>query len=333
MKQFIKWLVKAFAAGCIAFAALSLFAFFYYNVPVHYDNPSGATEYVWECHKFYSKGTEGFALGRTNNEGFNNLLDRHKGDSIDILLMGSSHMEGFNVAQDENAAAVINRLFDGEKYCYNIGTAGHSLMYCIKNLPDALAEYEPEGYVVLETFSIDFSRQELKELAEGTLADIPSRSGGFIGLMQKIPYIRLFYTQHFKGGDNAFGDIESSEPAGEESFDYAAALSPVLDIVADSCEAWGVKPVIVYNMSLFIDPDEGVHVQTDMDKLEIFSSVCEEKGISFVCMKDTFLAEFQRSARLPYGFSNTSPGGGHMNALGHELFAEEVVRTIREMEG
>ena len=109
--KILKWLIKAFVAGCIAFALLCAFCLLWYNVPVHYDNPSGATEYVWESRKFYSKGTEGFALGRTNNEGFNNIKDYNEGDEIDILLMGSSHMEGFNVAQDENAAAVINQLF------------------------------------------------------------------------------------------------------------------------------------------------------------------------------------------------------------------------------
>ena len=107
MKKNLKWLFKAIVAGCAALVLLNLFAFFWYNVPVHYENPSGATEYVWERHKFYSKATEGFALGRTNNEGFNNINDYHEGDSIDILLMGSSHTEGFNVAQDENSGAII----------------------------------------------------------------------------------------------------------------------------------------------------------------------------------------------------------------------------------
>ena len=107
MKKFFGWLIKAGIAGMIAFALLCAFCFFWYNVPVHYENPTGATEYYWQEHKFYSKGTEGFALGKTNNEGFNNLKDYSEGEHINILLMGSSHMEGFNVAQDENTAAMI----------------------------------------------------------------------------------------------------------------------------------------------------------------------------------------------------------------------------------
>ena len=117
MKKVAAWIMKAIAGGVIALLALNAFAMLYYNVPVHYTNPDGATEYKWETSTFYSKGTEGFAWGVTNNDGFNNLRDYTPGERIDILLMGSSHMEGFNVAQDENAGAVLNTLFDGEAPC------------------------------------------------------------------------------------------------------------------------------------------------------------------------------------------------------------------------
>ena len=98
-RRFFLWLGKAALAGLLAFALLCFFCLLYYNVPVHDVNPTGATEYKWEPGRFYSRGTEGFAMGRTNSDGFNNLFDYAPGDPIDILLMGSSHMEGFNVAQ------------------------------------------------------------------------------------------------------------------------------------------------------------------------------------------------------------------------------------------
>ena len=107
MKKFGVWILKAIAGGVIALLALNAFAMLYYNVPVHYTNPDGAPENKWETSTYYSKGTEGFAWGVTNNDGFNNLRDYTPGERIDILLMGSSHMEGFNIAQDENAGALV----------------------------------------------------------------------------------------------------------------------------------------------------------------------------------------------------------------------------------
>lgn len=330
MKKNLKWLFKAIVAGCAALVLLNLFAFFWYNVPVHYENPSGATEYVWERHKFYSKATEGFALGRTNNEGFNNINDYHEGDSIDILLMGSSHTEGFNVAQDENSGAIINQLFTGEKYCYNIGTAGHTLLYCVSNLPAALDRYQPEEYLIIETFSVDFGEKELMSVVDNTIAPIPSHNGGIIGLMQKLPYLRLFYTQHFKGGGQAYGDTGKSAGAEEN---YLPALEQMLEIVAAECAEHQVQPIIVYNNSLFLHEDGSAYTNTDMTKLENFRHICQDKGIVFIDICPRFLEVYDSEHKLPYGFSNTSPGSGHINKVGHRIFAEEVVKTIREMEG
>lgn len=330
--KIIHWLIKAFIAGCIALVLLNAFAFFWYNVPVHSDNPSGATEYIWESHKFYSKGTEGFALGRTNNEGFNNIKDYNEGDEIDILLMGSSHMEGFNVAQDKNAGAVINQLFEGEKYCYNIGTAGHTMLYCVDNLAAALDRYEPGEYVIIETFSVDFDTASLRSVADGSIAHIPSHNGGIIGLMQKLPYLRLFYTQHFKGGGEAFGDT-GAVAVRQESEDYIPELDRVLDMVTAECREHEVQPIIVYNNSVLINADGSAYTATNEAKLGVFAELCEEKGIRFIDLCPRFLEVYESEHLLPYGFSNTSPGGGHINKVGHRIFAEEVCKAIREMEG
>ena len=35
---------------------------------------------------------------------------------------------------------------------------------------------------------------------------------------------------------------------------------------------------------------------------------------------------------MPYGFVNTTPGAGHMNRVGHRLFAQEVYETIKALE-
>ena len=88
-KQVFSWIGKAILAGLAAFALLCAACAFYFNTPVHYTNPDGATEYKYESGRFY-RGTEGFGYGRINNDGFNNARDYSPGDKIDVLLMGSS---------------------------------------------------------------------------------------------------------------------------------------------------------------------------------------------------------------------------------------------------
>ena len=335
MKKFGVWILKAIAGGVIALLALNAFSMLYYNVPVHYTNPDGSTEYKWETSTFYSKGTEGFAWGVTNNDGFNNLRDYTLGERIDILLMGSSHMEGFNIAQDENAGAVLNTLFDGEKYTYNIGTAGHTMLYCIKHLAAALDTYEPGEYVVIETNTVDLATADIDAVLSGTLTDIPSQSGALITLMQKLPYLRLLYTVQFKGmaGDASAADTEAAD-TGEltQTEDYSAVLSPLLGMVADICSERGVQPIIAFDPIVLVDEQGKAYTVTAPEQLEAFESVCAEKGIVFVDLTGAYIGEYAESSRLPYGFANTTPGVGHMNKLGHRLFAQEVYETIEALE-
>lgn len=333
-KRFFQWLGKAVIAGCLAFLLLCLFCFFYSNVPVHYTNPTGATEYRWQASRFYSRCTEGFALGRTNNDGFNNLLDYTPGEQIDILLMGSSHMEGFNVAQDQSTAAVLNRLFDGEKYVYNIGTAGHTLPYCVKHLSSALDTYAPGQYVLLETVSLDLLPADMSAAVDGTLADIPSYTGGLIGLLQKVPLLRLFYSKYFKNV-LAFGDTVK-EPAAvptETPADYETALADFIGKISRESAAHGVQAVIVFNPAVGIADDGSLYTATDPAELAAFRRLCGENGIRFLDLTEVYMRCYHEQHLLPSGFSNTAPARGHLNRIGHRLIAETLYAAISEWEG
>lgn len=333
MKKFLNWALKAAFAGIIALALLCVFCLLYYNVPVHYTNPDASTEYKWEANRFYSRGTEGFALGKTNNDGFNNLRDYNPGDKINVLLLGSSHMEGFNVAQNENTAAVMNELFAGEKYVYNIGTAAHTLAYCIKHLSAALDTYAPTGYAVLETNTVNFSAETLSAAADGTLPAIESHSGGLITLMQKIPYLRLAYTK-LSRADAGVLDIDKAIALEQTSIeDYPSALRPMLQLAADAADAHGVKLIIAYDPVIAVNQQGEAITGTDPDCLNAFEDICAELGIIFLDATDTFIGNYAQNHTLPYGFSNTEPGMGHINPVGHRLFAQLICDAINATEG
>lgn len=337
-KRFFSWLSKAVAAGLLAFALLCLFCLFYDNMPVHYDNPTGATEYRWEAGRFYSSGTEGFALGRTNNDGFNNLRDYTRGQTVDILFMGSSHIQGFNVAQRENAAAVLNELFDGEKYVYNIGTAGHSLPYCVKHLAAALDTYRPGQYVLLETMTLDLSPEAMRGAVDGTLAPIPSYSGGITGLLQRLPALRLLYNKYFKGAGSFGGGEASAESAASdapprEAEAYAQAMEALLQKIGRESALRGVTPVLVLNPGTVIAADGSLQTDTVPSQLALVRRLCAENGVCFVDMTDAYLRCYNEQHLLPSGFSNTAPARGHLNRIGHRLVAEALYAFIAEREG
>ncbi len=332
-RNVFNWILRALTAGLLAFTMLCAFCFFYYNVPVHYTNESGATEYKWEANCFYSKGTEGFALGRTNNDGFNNLCAWEPGAPVDILLMGSSHMEGFNVAQDENAAAVLAGLFSGRKSVYSIGTAGHTLLYCVKHLDRALAVYKPAQYVLIETSKLDFSPADMDAAVDGTLADIPSHTGGLIRLLQELPYLRLLYTKYIRNGGEGFGDTDTASAPAADPVEKVRALNALLAKISRVSAERGVTPVVVYDPALHVGEDGQARVDTDPEALVLFAALCENNGVLFLDLGPRFLAEYRENAALPFGFSNTAPGEGHINRVGHRLFAEAVYALITGKEG
>ena len=329
-KRILRWTGKALVAGLIALALLCGFCFFYYNVPVHYPNPSGATEYVWESSRFYSRGTEGFAMGRTNNEGFYDSRDLLPGETVDILLMGSSNAEGASVAQRDNMGSVLGALCGEGVRVYNIGTAGHNFLYCCKHLNAALETYAPTRCVVMEVWSLDHSPEDIHAVLDGSWPDIPSHNEGWIVLLQKLPFLRLFYTKYFQGGALAFGGAPEALSGSTDADDAAwrASLSSLLDRIAGESAAHGVPLVLAYHPTLLLEADGGARPDTEPARLEAFQTLCAQKGILFVDLTGRFLAAYEDGALLANGFSNSAPGAGHLNRVGHRLFAEGVYEAL-----
>ena len=58
--------------------------------------------------------------------------------------------------------------------------------------------------------------------------------------------------------------------------------------------------------------------------------LCEEKGICFIDLCPRFLELYETEHLLPYGFSNTTMGSGHLNKVGHELIADELYKHFTE---
>lgn len=105
-------IIKFLLAGVIAIALLSLILSFYSLLPVHIPNSRGNTDYIWPSGSFYFTTAEGIAYGKFDANGFNNPTVVY---SPDILVLGSSHMEGTNLIQNENVTSVLNEIFENRQ--------------------------------------------------------------------------------------------------------------------------------------------------------------------------------------------------------------------------
>lgn len=328
MKKVLVWFVKACIGGLIAFAFLTAFCMLYFNVPVHSDTIDGVTDYSWEKSKFYSRATEGFAWGQTNNEGYLNRFDYSPNTNIDILVMGSSHMEAFQVSMDESASSVLGKLLSNY-VVYNIGTSGHDFLRCADNLTAAVNKYNPTKYVIIETSSLLFTSEQLSAAIQETVPDLTSHSEGIIGFLQKNPFLRLLYTQlqAFSGNsdtnnnsDKAFGTIKGSEELYNE----------LLVKLRNTASKNGAKLLILYHPHLMINQDNSVSAAVDEELSAFFANICENNNVKFLDMSDIFIREYEEKCILPHGFSNSSVGSGHLNIYGHEMIANALYMMIME---
>lgn len=236
LEVLLKNVIKVFAAGILAVIMLSLFCIGYLNTGVHINNRSGATDYKWERNQFKSTMVEGFAWMKMDEQGFNNDFPV-KGD-VDILLMGSSHMEAINVAPDKNTGYILNEILP-EYYTYNIGTSGHNIYICANNIHAAVNEYDPDEYVIIETDRIDLDIGEMQSVVSRNYPHIKSYDSGLLFMIQKyFPLVKNVYKQlaDWWSSDNSLmnhqennQDVFSAINIGED--EYETALDQFLDFI------------------------------------------------------------------------------------------------------
>jgi len=335
LKRFIKYIIKVVISGVLAWLCLTLFCTLYYNVPAHSENASGATDHAWEPHVFYSRATEGFAYGTTNNEGFNNMYDYTEETSVDVLVMGSSHMEAFQVGMSESTAGRLDALLEDETV-YNIGVSSHGFQVCIANLENAILKYDPKKHIIIETYEVEFSDEVLTKALTGNIEEIPSGADNkLLVLLQKNQYLRLAYKQLREFLNDRINDVDLSSESIAQSEKDDELLFDFIEKIGLSIREWsdkGRQLIIVYHPRVTILEDGELRLEKNELAVRKFAEACEKNGILFLDMSDRFLAEYTKNYILPYGFSNSSVGSGHLNKYGHEMMAEELYKLIKGAE-
>ena len=315
--KFLVISLKISISGFISLAILSLGCFFYYNIPSHYTDKDNVTAYRNDVNAFYSKGTEGFGWGWTNNEGYVNTDNFTHGMDIDILVMGSSHMEAFQIMQENSAACLLNSQY-GLKV-YNVGVSGHRFALCASNLKAAVDKYRPSKFVVIEAASVNLTKKEAINVS-------------ILSILRSIWYLRLLYAQYIAPSSRQIfmpspqGENIAKEPADPE------ILSEMLGTMNDAVSLSGAKLIIAYHPRVSLNKDGTLSVNDIHENIKLFSVLCAENGIYFLNMAERFLSEYERDYTLPYGFWNTSVGKGHMNTEGHRMFADEIYALIKRIE-
>ncbi len=341
MKKIYLWFFKAIVSVVVSFCIISVFCFFYCNYPIRLSSQTNSTDYYWQKNDLSIRGTEGFAYSKVDENGFVNTFANNIAE-IDILLMGSSHTEGFNVCEKQNYAYLLNELFKNSGYdmcAYNIGISGHTTARCFNNLENAIKEFKPNDYVVVEATDLEIPLSDLKSLDSGTFEVLTSYDSGVIYTLQKSDFLRQVYSQMSnalkQNNTNADTDVkselgEAANAIDDELEEYSLLLEKTIKKVSEISKKYDCQLIINYIPGLDFDY-EGNVLDLQMDvKDELFVSLCEKYDIKLVNMYSSFVDVYNDTYHLPRGFSNTSVGEGHTNKYGHSAIANEIYRCITE---
>ena len=243
--------------------------------------------------------------------------------------MGSSHMEAFNVAQNKNTVALLNNKSTKSGLnlnFYNIGISGHTLERCLYNLENAISEFSPQGYVVIETSSVKPSVESLKAALEDKLIPIESHNEGIIGKLQRFPYLRLVYSQikNAKGANLT----EETKTENNNTKESHLLLNELIQRSSKTCNENGIKLIIFYNCKIELDEQGNVLEPKDAMDVKAFSEICKNNNVIFIDMHDSFKDNYIKTHKLPRGFSNSKAGTGHLNEDGHSVISRKIFDVI-----
>lgn len=331
--KILKHVIKVMIAGMTSVTLLSVFCLVYLRTGIHIKNETGATDYKWESNQRKASMVEGFTWLAMDKNGFNNSFPVK--ENIDILLMGSSHMEALNVSTEKNTGYLLNEMMP-ELYTYNIGISGHSIYTCANNLKAATDYYHPQYYTIIETDRIDLDKESMERVMNGRYQTIQSYDSGVLYLLQKyVPIVKNLYKQVDDWWDSDLIDTrkydsEKSNVIEADSMpdEYRAALDRFLGFMRDG--GGDSKIIIIYQPKTKLNPDGSLQSVSDERKIAVFSQLCKENDILFADATPAFETLYTEHHILAHGFANTAVGVGHLNEYGHKAIAEVLVQAIKE---
>lgn len=336
VKKIIKSFLQWSAAITLGFCIVNLLCMAYERPVGWIDTPNGPSPAGWNPGAVLIHGTEGYGINKIDGNGYINPQGTLQEPFV--LCMGSSHTQGKELSAGENYVSLINQQYSkasGSLAAYNIASDGNFLPSLIKHFPAAVEAFPHPAAITIEISSADFSVEELQNAMEQTTYNehqSVKNLSSHMGLKDKLKvfikeYLPLVSLVKSKLETSAAAPIGDAAPEAGSKADAQAALE---NAIAKIRSQYNGKILFIYHTQTIIEEDGTVSFAPDA-LFDTLQSACTENDIALLDMRPIFAEHYAQHREIPYGFSNTKPGNGHLNALGHRLIAEAVSQQIREV--
>ena len=331
----VKQILKVMVSGIIALIILSMLSMVYYNPPLGLPQPDKITNYRHMENVRWSAMLEGAGYGKIDQLGYNNMYYNNCTDP-DIVFVGSSNLEAFQVPADSNFVHLLNQKLaeddaaSNDFACMNIGISGHFFNIVASNFRNVVEKYKDAKYFIIETGNVRFGADEIEKMLTEKDSNPYEGSGKLSMAVRGVPFVKLLLKKVAELNEGNT-DNQKQTPSAEDMELYKEKMSEVLDKIAKLSAEKNAKTMILFHSRFQVIGDE-IQIEHDAEYLKAFRECCEENGVEFIDVTPRFISEYQNTYKLPYGFSNTTPGAGHLNKWGHKLIAEELYHIFAEGE-
>lgn len=343
MGKTVRFFLKLIISGVLAVAVLSLFCYFFDNSPSAIPQPLNLTNYRYDQGVFWSDMREGAGFGVINNMGYNGLTDYDEEGRPVIAVLGSSHTEAFQIAQQQQYVSLVqDKLYaddhtENDYQCLNLGASSHYLRTSVSNFDYVTSYFDNLAYVVIEVSDIEYTPDEFQWMLDGKYHDPLKKDGLMQRLVKKVPILRIPLLRTVK---KQFERIRRAEEVGTEESEpverdyeaYRTAVDNVIEKLASKTAEKSAMLLIVYHHATQLDDRLGMVRIDDMECVRIFSEVCQKHDVRFLDVVDDFIDHYASTYETPRGFANTAMNEGHTNAVGHGIIAQALYDAICELE-
>lgn len=325
--MFIRFLLKIGVSFIISVVILSIIILPVNYQGIHVENETGATDYKWRSYQIKTTMKEGFAWLQMDKYGFNTQYEDDR--NVDYLLMGSSHMQAYNVGKTENVAYLLSQHLNCK--IYNIGQSGHTLPRIVNNLKNAYEYYRPRQGIIIETDRVVFDKRNLDDVVCEKLDKLPSYNKGVVFWIQELlPASSLIFKQIIQWikVSNITSKKEIIKNKTNDNNAYKESLSAFIKKARKSIPI-NTQLILFYHPKSELDATGRlVYDKISIENKIELNEICNKEGIKFIDTSDDLNSLYKNEFKLTHGFINTKIGVGHLNKFGHKVIAEHLAKIL-----
>lgn len=332
----------------------NFFIAFYFYDPGWIKRDTGATDGIYEPGSIIVRADEGYAITYVDSNGYVNQ-SADLTDTGYILIMGNSQSNGCNVMPDKKWVALLNSKIQNIKdedltQVYNISVGGYQFYNQLRGVEAAIKEFPNLSALVIQITTTDIPVEELRGKAVNQRAFMEESRGAYLaqhldrqqimrnGIKDFFPLI--VYLSELKlskidiGFDEAFlhGNYDNMYSADnlnqgkEELQSYRNVLEETFMSLRDTYHG----EIVILNIpDISLQTEKTIMINAGQYE-SVFQAVCEENDICYLNMGEVYQQEYRDKWIVPYGFSNTKPGTGHLNEEGHRMVADTLYTLLIE---